>query len=1431
MGLILFAAILVFATGSALAAASRLTVRPRTDTPCLESGGRIASDCVPAVERARASLKQSAGGSSLMTPLALGRSMTNESPSVEGGGNTLAVGEVGDGTTTQNNIGAYSNLVSIIWCGTDPALTAGEIYASCAKIFFTDAETGSKTTSKNESTDTFFDACGKLMGGSHEIGWKGESGEIESGKWIGGADQSVPSTDATACPGVWTVVYSFTQTFKNNVKLTAESSGTFSVPFLPTVATREELYGKYNPAFPNYVQSCAGKPVDCATGNESLSQTDLTTGGRGVPLTFSRNYNSQGAVSQGTHGLMGYGWTPSFSDHLSITSSEGKTSVTVVQANGSTVTFTGTGTPGALTGPKWGQAKLVLNEGGTYTYTLPSQEALNFSSSGLLLSAADRNGNTTTMNRNAEGRLESVTDAAGRKMSFAYNAEGMIESVTDPMGHVVKYTYEGGELATVTLPGETKARWRFKYDSAHRITSIIDGRGGTTTTEYDASNRVISQTDPAGRTTKFEYTTGEKELPETKITNQATGAVTQEKFTAGWEPTSITRGFGTTSAITETSAYDEAGDLIEVGDGNGHITEYKYDSQGNRTSIVDPDKNETKWTYDSTHDVLTTTTPKGETTTIKRDSHGNPEVMERPAPGGQTQVTRYKYNSLGELESVTDPLERTTKYEYDSQGDRTAEIDPEGNKRTWEYNEDSQEIATVSPRGNAVGGEPAKFKTSTERDAQGRGIKVTDPLGHETKYAFDGDGNLESVTDALGHTTKYTYNADNELTKVEQPNGATAETSYDGAGQMTSQTDGIKHTTKYTRNVLEQVTEVIDPLGRKTTKEYDKAGNLTKVTDPLARISTRVYDAANHLKEIIYTSGHTEAKVQYEYDADGNRTKMVDSTGTSTYAYDQLDRLTETKDGHGNVVKYEYDLDNEQTKITYPNSKVVTRTFDKDGRLQKVTDWLEHTTTFSYNADSNQTGTVWPTGSEGEDKYSYNEADQINEIKMTKGTETLASLAYTHDADGQIKTIASKGLPGEEAISYEYDLNNRLTKGAGLTYEYDAANNPTKTGPSTNTFDEADQLKTGTNVTYTYDAAGERIKSTPTTGVTLTYGYGLSGALTSVEGKEVKKSGFTETYTYDGNNLRASQTVGGVQSFLAWDTTESVPLLLNDGTNSYIYGPGGLPIEQINGESKVFYLHHDQQGSTRMLTGSTGAKEATFTYDAYGNTTGATGAVKTALGYDAQLTGASSGLIYLRARTYDPKTAQFLSVDPVAEVTREPYAYGADNPLAHGDATGLLCGAEQIGISLPGPSCKAIGEGVEEGVNAVGEGIETVEHFVAAHAGTISAVTGSMAVALAATGVAAPLGAALAAVSAATGAYASGEEAAEGKYLAAALDALGSVLGGAAKAEELLGALAAEHDFSNTAESARSLAQTLDKIGDAALAASILNALSEHESC
>jgi RHS repeat-associated protein len=1327
-------------------------------------------------------------------------------------------------------------------------------------------------------------------------------------------------------------------------------------------------------------RSECGEPVDCATGNETLSQTDLQIGGRGVGFDFTRSYNSQAAAA-GVKGLFGYGWTSSFSDHLIL--EPALHLVLLVTASGETVPFAESG--GSFTAPASSQDKLSGSSEAGYTLTLPDQTKMKFQgSSGRLESVTDRNGNETKLAYNGTTHLlETITDPAGRKLTLKENAEGFVESAKDPMGHEVKYTYKGETLATVTLPGESSPNWTFETGSSHLITEIKNGRGGKTINKYNANHQVEEQTDPMTRKLKFAYAS-----LKTTITNEATGAVTSEQYAPNGEPASITRGYGTGLATTESWEYNSSGYKTVFTDGNKHTTKYGYDSSGDLTSMVDPDSDETKWEYDSTHDVISVTTPKGETTTIKRNSDGDAETVERPAPEAKTQTTKYAYGSHGEVESMTDPLGHVWKYEYDTYGDRTAEIDPEGNKRTWTYNEDSQETSTVSPRGNVSGTEPAIFTTTTERDQQGRPISVTEPprepvynsafgssgsgngqfqfptlsavtssgdlwvadsslnrlqefnskgeyvtqfgssgtgdgqfkfpfgvainkttgdiyvadrenyriqefsstgtfirafgygvsdgaekyevcttgcraglmgskvsefwepdgiaidssghlwvvdevndrleeisetgeyineygskgtgngqlsgpvaiaydksnlyvteaindrvqefstegtyvskFGSEgtgngqfevpyaiaagpttselyvtdrennrveiftasgrflssfgskgkgngdmesptgvvattgetlyvsdhdnerienwtgltarvTKYTYDANGNLESMTNQAGTKTKYTYDADNELTKVEEPNSTVTETGYDGDGQITSQTDGNKHTTKYVRNVLEQVTEIIDPLSRKTTKEYDAAGNLTSLTDAAKRTTTYKYDPANRLTEITYSDGKTPT-VKYEYDKDGNRTKMTDGTGTTKYVYDQLDRLTETENGHKEVAKYEYNLANETTKITYPNGKNVTRAYDKDGRLEKVTDWLEHTTKFSYDPDSDLTATVYPTATSEEDTYAYNLSDQMSETKMLKGTETIASLAYARDPDGQVDNTVNKGLLGSEVTEAAYDSNSRLTKSGTITYEYDAANNPTKIGTSTYKYNSADELESGTGATYAYNEVGERTKTTPGTGPATTYGYDQAGNLITVERpKEGATSEIKDTYTYNGEGLRTSQTISGTTSYIAWDTAENTPLILSDGTNSYIYGVNGLPIEQINGAEKAQYLHHDQAGSTQFIASETGTTEAAYSYTPYGAVEEHTGTATTPFGYDSQYTNTDTGLIYMRAREYDPATGQFLSVDPLAGQTHAPYYYAGDNPLNEADPTGL---GNWLGLGLPSP--------------------------------------------------------------------------------------------------------------------------------------------------
>jgi RHS repeat-associated protein len=1022
-----------------------------------------------------------------------------------------------------------------------------------------------------------------------------------------------------------------------------------------------EKIGYKNPATSPYFYNCyIGAPVDCATGNQTEVQTDLKLNGRGPALRVTRSYNSQvAAVAKGA-GAWGYGWSGPFSSHLEFNKESG--AVTVAQENGATAVFSlegGKYVPGA-----WIQATLAKEEveaKSFYVFTLPTQEKLKFNSEGQLIEQKDRNGNALTFTYES-AKLKAVKDAAGRELKLSYTGS-QVTQIEDPMGHKITYGYESESLISVTLPGEEAPRWKFKYDGSHQLTEMTDGRGGVTKTEYDEKHRVKKQTDPLERVTKWEY--GESESHKTTTITQPNGSVTFEKFNQAGEPLELIRAKGGSLEQKTTTEYNAAYEPTQVTDALGHATTFEYNAAGDRTLEKDAEGDERKWTYNATHDVETETTPKGEKTTYKRDSHGNVETIERPAPGETTQKGTFKYASNGDLESETDPLSHETKFEYDTYGDRKAKTDPEGDETTWTYNTDGYETSEVSPRGNEEGAKAEEFATKTERDAQNRPIKVTDPLGHESKSAYDKNGNLEKVTDPNGHETKYTHDADNERTKVEAANGVVTETAYDSEGQVKSRTNGNGKTTEYKRNGLEQLTETIDALERKTTREYDKAGNLEKLKDPEGRTTTFSYDKANRLTKKCYSEEATH-KVEYSYDKDGRVAKMIDGTGTTETTYDILDRPTEVKNGNSEVVKYEYNLANLTTKITYPNSKAVTREFDSANRLKKVTDWLSHSTTFTYNRDSRLKGTVFPTTATDEDLNEYNRADQLTKQTFKKEAETLAQLAYGRDAASQVESTSQTGLPGEALVEFGYDKANRLIKAGSTELKYDNAGNPTKLGATELKYDAASELEKAGTTAYSFDKLGERTKATPEGGSATTYGYDQAGNLVSVK-RETPK--IEDSYAYDGNGQRQSETISGTTKHFAWDSTESLPLLLYDGTNYYIYGLGGAPIEQIASEAAT-YLHHDQQGSTRLLTVQAGTVSGSYTFTPYGQTMEHTGTGTSNLLYDGQYTSPDTGLIYLRARVYDPATAQFMSVDPLMMETGEAYGYAGENPLNRADASG-----------------------------------------------------------------------------------------------------------------------------------------------------------------
>ena len=1005
-----------------------------------------------------------------------------------------------------------------------------------------------------------------------------------------------------------------------------------------------------NPGAPEMPKSECGDPVDCATGDEAEQQTDISIGGRGPGLRVVRSYDAFSAAEATEPGPWGYGWTGTYGAKLVVNSEKG--TATVHQENGSTIEFYKSGE--SYTQGGWVEARLV-KEGSSYVYTLPDQSKLEFNSEGQLTKETDSNGNSNTFTYSS-GKLEKVTDGASRSLTFKYNGEGLVESVKDPMGHEVKYTYSSKQLATVTIEG--KERWKFEYESPHLLKKVTDGRGHVTTIKYEAGTHKVTEQEFGGHVRKWEYKTNE-----TKITEPNTSE-TLETFNSAGEPTKVIRAKGKTEETTTEYEYDGSTFArTKMKDGNGHESKYGYDAEGNKTSETDPNGDERKWKYESKHNIETETTPEGETTTYERNGKGEPTKIERPV-GSEKQVTEYKYASNGDLEEEIDPLGNKTKYAYDARGTRKSKRTPKATNASGNTTKTAR-----SPK------KPAHVGSRRKQNVTNTGLptKIEDPLKHTTEYKYDGDQNIESETDGNSHTTKYEYNEENLRKKTTDANGDTSETGYDAEGKMTSHTDGKEHVWEDKRNALEQVAEEKNPLGKIWKRTYDKAGNLKTLEDPEKHTTEYTYDESNRLTKIKYSTAKP-SEVTFEYNKDGKVKKMADETGTTENTWDKLDRLTKYKNGAGKVVEYEYDLANLPTKITYPGEHAVTREYDKDNRLEKVTDWKANVTSFKYNKDSALEKAIFP-GSENEDTYGYNKADQMEEIQYKHGATSLGTLAYERDGDGQVKKTTTTVLPGPATSESTLDENNRLIEANKLAYKYDKANNPEEVeGTAGYTYNEPTQLEEGGGNTYTYNEDGQRTKTKPTTGPTTTYTYDQAGNLTAVERpKEGETSEINDSYTYDGTNLRQTQTINGTKTNLTWDTTEPLPVILEDETNSYIYGPDNLPIEQIPTVGEPLFLHHDQQGSTRLLTNKTGESETAYTYTPYGRLEASTGTAATPLRYDAQYTSTDTGLIYLRARTYEPNTAQFLSIDPALQATGEPYAYTKDSPENSNDLTGA-CG-------------------------------------------------------------------------------------------------------------------------------------------------------------
>jgi RHS repeat-associated protein len=1074
--------------------------------------------------------------------------------------------------------------------------------------------------------------------------------------------------------------------------------------------TADELTGGASPWLCPCTISSTARPVNDATGEFYHTFTDFQVPGR-INLDFTRTYSS---LRTATLGPTGYGWTDNYNQYLTF---DGSGNATVHAANGSAVVFTFT-SPSTYTPPPSEHMTLIKNGDGTFTLTdngknqIVFNAAVNNASS--LSKLVDRHGGaayTITLTYNADGTVQKVTDPAARTLTFTYQTIGtakLIQTVTDSASpaRLVTFMYgtNSGDPTTyqslIQVTDVAGGFTKFTYDGSHYLQTMTDPNGGVTTNSYDPNtHQITNQVDPMLRKITFTYSGGITTVTDPK------NNVTQEEYLNGIL-LSRTRGYGTPQQATTTYVYDVGSLSATAALGpNGETVTTLRDASANVLASTDELGRSTTNTYNSFSELLTTTDPLNVTTTNVYNSTGDLTSTSRPLAGtSQTATTTYTRGDSvhpGDVTKMTDPDLNAFNYTYDpATGNRLTATDPLGNKTTYAFDTIGRMTSMVTPKGNVSHGHPLQFTWTYTYDAFGNRLTTTDPLTHKITYHYDPNQNLDKTTDADGNITTNTFDLDNELTQVKRADNpqTIVVTDYNADGTVLDQKDGKGDPiATYGYDSLARVTTFTDALSNVTSYTFDANDNLLTQQDPggncaavpVTACTTNKYNGANELAATTYSDGGTTPNVSnIIYDADGQRTGVTDGTLSSAWGWDSLHRMVSYTNGNGAQVQWAYNLRGLPTTITYPGSLNVIRGYDSSGRWTSVKDWNLNTTTFGYDPNSNLTTETFPTTSGVVDTSTFDNSDQLTAMVTKKGSTTLFSATYTRDAASQ---LASDSSAASSSGSYKYTPLNQVCYAGStntnacsapptgsLAYKYDAADNLVQTTNTQQAFNNADEIcwtaatagtcstpPTGA-ATYQYDLKGNRLSVTPSPGQAQTLSYDQANRLTSFA------AATTTTYAYNADGLRLSKKTATTTTQFVWDEAGGLPQLIKDGSTAYIYGPFGLPLEEING-STTYYYHHDQLGSTRLLTDSSGASVATYQFDPYGNLVASSGSnITNPLRFAGQYQDSESGFYYLRTRYYDPASGQFLSRDLLLKESMAPYNYVSGNPLNRKDPSGAF---------------------------------------------------------------------------------------------------------------------------------------------------------------
>lgn len=911
-----------------------------------------------------------------------------------------------------------------------------------------------------------------------------------------------------------------------------------------------------------------------------------------------------------------------------------------------------------------------------------SATSSGYDTNGNMTSETDPNGNQTTRTFNTTRNLET------QRVEASNDTTGSKRTIQTDWNSTFRLP---DERRTLDSTGALKAKTNWTYNSRGQVLtmtqtdpSVTPNVTRTTTYTYCEQADVTAGTCPlvglltsvnGARTDVSDVTTYTYRMADE-------GTCSSAPTTCPYRKGDLWKVTNAAGQVAETVKYDGAGRSLQIKDANGVITDLVYDARGRLTArkvrgtndtvetddlitrveywptglvkkVTQPDGGFTSYTYDAAQRLTGIADNSGNSITYALNAIGERTQEQTKDPSAVLRRTLSRiYNTLGQLQTLTDAYSRNTGFTYDANGNLDQTTDALGRIADNNY-------------------DPLNRLSRTLQDTSG--------IAAETKFTYDALDNLVQVNDPKLLNTTYTYNGFSDLKQLASPDTGTTNYTYDSAGNRASQTDA---------------------RGKVANYAYDALNRLTGITYPAATSLNTTYT---------WDTTQTACLTGETFTA-GRLAKIVDVSGSTTYCYDRFGRVVRKAQTIGSrtlTLRYTWNTTGQLASTIYPDGAVVDYAYDAQGRVSEIG---AKTATGTRQVLITSVGhhpfgppSEWRYGS-GSGRLLSRTLNDNYQPGIVQDTDTGGlSVGYEFDEVGNLKKLRDGNHAEPPQRIYDYDALNRLTQSQDGTsssvlqsYTYDKTGNRTSATVS------------GTTTSYTYPGTSHRLSqvgsfarsydangnTTQVAGaVTKNYVYGDHNRMTQyLEGTTVKMN-----YVYNGRGEQVRKYLGATDTYSMYDESghwigDYQPQ--SGGVTATLQQAiwfGDLPVGVFVGagaSQKLYYVEPDALGTPRVVIDPTrGAIGTTvWKWDLAGEAFGTTAPNQDPDGdstqfvfnlrFSGQRYDSASGLNYNYFRDYEAATGRYVESDQIGLAGGiSTYGYVKANPLFYVDPRGLESGS------------------------------------------------------------------------------------------------------------------------------------------------------------